>query len=336
MTSLPVKRRVQNLSIPSGFGYLEPYLQKFLEQHPHVDRNVLIMMPFATPASGSIFDVIAQELRDHGLIALRADQKALSPVLWWNLVTYMIGSSYGVVVYEPHRGIPFNPNVSIEAGFMLASDRPVLFLANDGLRALPVDFSGHIYKTYSAEVGILTASMRSAVRDWIENDLSYYDYGDKKLILFVSLGGTCRCVLGKAILSDLVDRNKVPGLIVDAAAVADPHHATISPSALEALRETGHEKWVIQHRPRKLCAYLQARADLIVLLTDSTLARRPNPATNVVTDQELFGVSVPNPYPDNEDEESVKKYRAARDQLECLITDKFGEILARAGARPMV
>lgn len=328
-------RRVQDLIIPSGFEYLDPYLKKLLGLHPHVDRNVFIMMPFSTSTSEPIFDVIANELQDHGLIALRADKKALCPVLWWNVVTYMLGSSYGVVVYEPRGDIPFNPNVSIEAGFMLALDRPVLLLANARLQKLPVDFSGHIFKTYNPSEDALVGSVRQAVRDWIEHDLSYYDYGDKKLILFVSLGGTCRCVLGKAILADLVDRNKIP-VTVDAAAITDPHHAVVSPSAVKAIRETGREKWIDKHRPRKLCAYLQGRADLIIALTDTTFARRPDSATKVVTDRELFGVSIANPYPDNEDEESLNKYRAVRDQLDDLITQNFDEILARAGALPAV
>ena len=234
-----MKRRFQDLPIPSGFAYLEPYLQKFVAMHPHVDRNVFVMMPFSTAKSDSIFDAVRKELQYHGLIALRADQKALAPVLWWNVVTYMLGSSYGIVVYEPRDEIPFNPNVSIEAGFMLALDRPVLLLAAEHLKKLPVDFSGHIFKTYHGDGGELEISAYSAIRDWVEHDLSYFDYGEKKLVLFVSLGGTCRCVLGKAILADLADRNKIAGLAVDAAAIADPHHATINPSALKAIRETG-------------------------------------------------------------------------------------------------
>ena len=85
------------------------------------------MMPFSTPTAESMYEAVAKELDDHGLIALRADMKAFSPVLWWNVVTYMLGSSYGIVIYEPTSNVPFNPNVSIEAGFMLALDRPVLF-----------------------------------------------------------------------------------------------------------------------------------------------------------------------------------------------------------------
>jgi hypothetical protein len=134
----------------------------------------------------------------------------------------MLSSSYGIVIYEPSGKVHFNPNVSIEAGFMLALDRPVLFLANEKLRGLPVDFAGHIFKTYKSNPDKVGGSARDAVRDWIEHDLSYYDYGKKKLVLFVSLGGTCRCVMGKAILADLADKKKISGLAVEAAAVADP------------------------------------------------------------------------------------------------------------------
>jgi protein-tyrosine-phosphatase len=325
--------RAQDMTIPDGFGYLDRHLREFTRLHPHLDRNTFIMMPFSGPSSDSIFKAVAAELADHGLVPLRADQRAFAPVLWWNVVTYMLGSSYGLVVYEPYDKITFNPNVSIEAGFMLALDRPVLFLANESLSRLPTDFSGHIYKTYSPARRTLTRTTRTAVRDWIENDLSYYDYGHRRLVLFVSLGGTCRCVMGKAILTDLVDRHKIAGLVVDAAAVADPHHSTISPPALRAITETGRERWIDRHRPRKLCAYLQDRANLIIMLTGGPLARPTATGPKVVTDLELFGESVPNPYPDTEDEESLVKYRNVRDQLERLIELNFDEIVERAGAR---
>lgn len=294
------------------------------------------MMPFSTAASESIFATVNSELVNHGLISLRADMKAFSPVLWWNVVTYMLGSSYGVVIYEPRDNVPFNPNVSIEAGFMLALDRPVLLLVNGRLQSLPVDFAGHIFKSYDSSGDTLEATVRSSVKDWIQHDLSYYDYADKKLIVFVSLGGTCRCVMAKAILSDLLDKNKLSGVAVEAAAIADPHHATVSPSAVKAIAEISCDRWIQNDRPRKLCQYLQERADLIIAITDQPLARRPSSSDNVVTDKEFLGVTIPNPYPDNEDEESLAKYREVRDQLQHVISERLDRILERAGAVPFV
>ena len=321
----------QEMIIPAGFRYLESSLDKFARVHPHLDRNVFVAMPFSGSRADLIFKAVSAELSDHGLVPLRADQRAFASSLWWNVLTYMLGSSYGVTIYEPHEDIPFNPNVSIEAGFMLALDRPVLFLANETLSKLPTDFSGFIYKTYSSAMNLLTRTARIGVRDWIEHDLSYYDYGNKKLVLFVSLGGTCRCVMGKAILADLADRHKISGLAVDAAAVADPHHSAISPSAFKAIAETKRQEWIAEHRPRKLCAYLQKRADLIIMLTGGPLAR-PTPAgPRVITDLELFGESVPNPYPDTGNEESLVKYRNVRDQLDRLIEANLNSIIERAG-----
>jgi protein-tyrosine-phosphatase len=79
---------------------------------------------------------------------------------------------------------------------------------------------------------------------------------------------------------------------------------------------------------------LQDRADLIIAVTDRQLAREPNTSTKVVTDEELFGVSIPNPYPDNEDEESLEKYREVCAGMERVIEEHFDEILDRAGAVP--
>ena len=187
------------LVIPAGFEYLEGAIAKFRKLYPHFDRNVFIMMPFSSPYTESIYQAITSEVEAHGLIPLRADMQTFSPMLWWNVVTYMIGSAYGITIYQQIGTIPFNPNVSIEAGFMMALDRPVLLLAESELKGLPVDFSGHIYKSFNSKS--LSSSIGQAVKDWVERDLSYYNYGNKKVIVFVSIGGTCRCVMAKGILS---------------------------------------------------------------------------------------------------------------------------------------
>lgn len=328
--------RSQRPTIPAGFEYIKPYLNKFLKRFPHIDRNVLVMMPFSTPSANAVYEAVRAEVQDHGLIALRADSHAFSPILWWNVVTCMLGSTYGVVVYEPVNDIPFNPNVSIEAGFMRALDKSVLFLATDELGAMPVDFAGHIFKTYSANPRRLRNSIHDAVKDWIENDLSYYDYRDKRLVVFVSLGGTCRCVMGKAILADAFDKAKLSGLTVEAAAIADPHHATVSPSAVKAVREIGCDTWIEGHRPRKLCPYLQERADLIIVLTDGSLARQSQRSDKVIRDTQLFGFHVPNPYPDSDDDASLKRYRDVRDAMQRAIDNKLPQIIELAGGTPEV
>lgn len=324
-----MKQRGQELTVPPGFGYLRGYLEKFAKAYPHLDRNVFIMMPFAGEIAASIHGHVAEGLEALGLIPLRADDRSFAPSLWWNVVTYMLGSSYGIAVYEPQGDVPFNPNVSIEAGFMTALDRPILFLLNEYHRRLPVDWSGHLFKVYRP--GNLESSIRACVSDWILKDLSYFDYGAKKVVVFVSLGGTCRCVLAKGLLSQKLHDAKITNIAVEAAAIADPHHATVSPSAIRALEEVGCAAWLAGHRPRKLSAYLQGRADLIIALTDGGLARSPTSANKVVTDMELFGRKITNPYPDADDESSLNKYRATRSELVSALEESMGRILTRVG-----
>jgi len=324
-----MQKRQQDLVIPSGFEYLRTYLEKFTKAYPHLDRNVFIMMPFSGEVAVRMHQAISEALDKHGLIPLRADGRTFAPSLWWNVVTYMLGSSYGIVVYEPEGDIPFNPNVSIEAGFMSALDCPVLFLLNEYHQKLPVDWSGHLFKFYRPVN--LAGSVADCVSDWVLKDLSYFDYGNKKVIVFVSLGGTCRCVLAKGLLSQKLHDAKIANIAVEAAAVADPHHATVSPSAIRALQEVGCDSWLVGHRPRKLSAYLQNRADLIVALTDGGLARSPESADKVVTDVELFGRKITNPYPDTEDDESLNKYRATRSELMAALEESMDQILHRVG-----
>jgi protein-tyrosine-phosphatase len=329
-----MERKQILMGLPSGFEYLNQWYEKFLNHFPHTNRNVFVMMPFTARRTNQIYEAASLAIEHHGLIPLRADLVEFTPALWWNVLIYMIGSAYGIVIYEPKDGIPFNPNVSIEAGFMLGLDRQVLLLSNQKNASLPVDFSGRKFKTFDSRN--ISETVNKAVSDWIEKDISYFPYGRRKLIIFTSLGGTCRCVMAKAILRDRLERLKIATATVDAAAVADPHHNRISPSAIRVLDEIGCSKWIKDDRPRKLSPYLQDRADLIIALTDSRLARAPDRPEKIITDVDLFGFRITNPYPDKEDDDSIVEYRNSRKQIAAGIDATLEKILDLSEAAPRI
>ena len=132
----------------------------------------------------------------------------------------------------------------------------------------------------------------------------------------------------------MLSQHKITSIAVEAAAVADPAHATISPSGVKALDEIGCIDWVKDHRPRKLSSYLQERADLIIALTDSKLPRPALPSTKWIRDIDLFGIAVSNPYPDTLDEASLERYRKTREELSEVINLKFNDILEKIDAIP--
>jgi hypothetical protein len=55
-----------------------------------------------------------------------------------------------------------------------------------------------------------------------------------------------------------------------------------------------------------------------------------------MSDEHLFGESIMNPYPDNEDEKSLKRYRKSRKQIEDAIDKNLDKLLQLIGATPTI
>ena len=57
----------------------------------------------------------------------------------------------GIAVFERIESDDFNPNVSLEVDYMMATGRPVCLLKDKTLRALPSDLVGRLYKSFDAQ-----------------------------------------------------------------------------------------------------------------------------------------------------------------------------------------
>jgi len=133
-------------------------------------RNVFIMMRYSdTPQFRVLEHTLRIALAEYGLIARLAKDACLSDDLWENIRTYMEGSTFGIAVFEEIDQRDFNPNVSLELGFMYARRRRCLLLKDKRMPRLPTDTCGKIYRdfdTYDIEV-----SVRDQVITWCERDL---------------------------------------------------------------------------------------------------------------------------------------------------------------------
>jgi hypothetical protein len=134
------------------------------------DRNVFVMMRYAdTPKFIEIEASIRNTLSSYGLIARLAKDRALSDDLWENIRLYMSSARYGVAVFEEIDRRDFNPNISLELGYMYALGRRCLLLKDKRMPRLPTDTCGKIYRdfdTYS-----VAESVSSQVKAWCETDL---------------------------------------------------------------------------------------------------------------------------------------------------------------------
>jgi hypothetical protein len=150
--------------------YLEPHLRRFLEDHPEPSRNVFIMMRFSeSDQMKQIHQAIAAGLQEHGLNALRADDRDYTGDLWSNIEVYLTGCQYGIAVFEDIEKRDFNPNVSLELGYFMGRNKRTLLLKEKRLPSMPSDVVHRLYKEFDGYD--IENSVKREVGHWISKDL---------------------------------------------------------------------------------------------------------------------------------------------------------------------
>lgn len=162
--------RLRRLGDLSGVQHLEPYLREFLNDHPDPDSNVLVMMRFLKStqldeAHAAIKDTFAAR----GFHAVRADDRDYTGELWSNIEVYLTGCRYGIAVFEDIESRDFNPNVSLELGYMLGRRKRCLILKEKRLPDLPADVMHRLYKPF--DMFDVAGSVSREVARWIDVDL---------------------------------------------------------------------------------------------------------------------------------------------------------------------
>jgi hypothetical protein len=127
-------------------------LARFRGDFPDHSRLAFIMMQFGTSsAHRKILAGIRSALDPHGLVGLRADDKQYHDDLYFNILTYIYGVRFGIAVFERIEADAFNPNVSLEVGYMLALGKSVCFLKDRTLRTLHTDLVGKLYRSFDPQ-----------------------------------------------------------------------------------------------------------------------------------------------------------------------------------------
>jgi hypothetical protein len=127
-------------------------LQKFFQDHPDFDRNAFVMMSFGeTKAHTAIINAIRGTLGKYGIEALRADDKEYHEDLFPNVLTYIHGCKFGVAIFERLEEEYFNPNVSLEVGYIRALHKPICLLKDKTLKMLNTDLVGKLYKSFDPQ-----------------------------------------------------------------------------------------------------------------------------------------------------------------------------------------
>ena len=142
-------------------------IEEFKESY---ETNVFIMMRYRDDEKYQLIEsAIKSALSKYGLTSRLAKDRAFFDNLWDNIVFYMKNSKYGLSVFEEIDDREFNPNISMELGYLYALDRRCLLLKDKRMPRLPTDICGKIYKdfdTYDIE-----KSIQNKITEWCKNDL---------------------------------------------------------------------------------------------------------------------------------------------------------------------
>jgi hypothetical protein len=152
---------ISNPEIASG-------LEKFKTDYPIGSKTAFIVMQFeGTKPHKGIVACIKNTLKKYKIEALRADDKQYMDDLFPNVKVYMHGCDFGLAVFDRITEDDFNPNVSLEVGYMLGMGKDVLLLKDKTLKSLPTDLTGKLYKEF--DTTDIESTMPQQIDKWLSD-----------------------------------------------------------------------------------------------------------------------------------------------------------------------
>lgn len=160
-----VEKRFGNESVSNP--ELIETIKNFRKDFPD-SPTAFIMMKFSdSKIHTEITKVIRKVLATHSITGLRSDDKEYSDDLFTNIKTYMYGCDFGISVIERIESNEFNPNVSLETGYMMGLNKNVCILKDKTLPSLQSDLVGKIYRPFDTQD--IQNSVKSQLEKWLKD-----------------------------------------------------------------------------------------------------------------------------------------------------------------------
>lgn len=297
-----------------------------LFDYPNPRSNAFLMMRFQdTPQHADIHRSLKDSFAYYGINLLRADDKSYADSLWANICAYIEACSMGVAVFEQIHSDDFNPNVSIELGYMMALRKPVLLLKEKHLKSMPTDVVAQLYKPFDSYN--IYESAQKSIFEWLK-DIGVAKGEAERLVLFVSHGGTCRCAMAKVILLRALSKRQLPfRLRVESVAYHFGGTNFASNNARRVVYEVYGDDLLADHRVLRRSPGLIGEADLILVMSSDLKEGFPEEKT--FNFNEFFGFQgdVVNPWPDDQDDEGKIRYRQCCSYFKNILAQNYMQII---------
>lgn len=171
------KQNLQRLSIASDYKiereipvHIVKSVEKIKSDYEGKKIGFLIMQ-FGT---GGHYDSIVQAIKDtlanHNIVVLRADEKEYHPDLYYNILSYIYASDFGIAVFERIKDDSYNPNVAFEVGYMFGINKDVCLLKERSLKNLHTDIIGRIYKEF--DIQDIETTISKNLMQWCDDNIT--------------------------------------------------------------------------------------------------------------------------------------------------------------------
>lgn len=141
----------------------------------------------------------------------------------------------------------------------------------------------------------------------------------RRLLIFVSAGGTCRDPMAKVIAEKMIEENapELEGLVVEGRALMDTSKDEPSHAARVAVRELYGDDLLRGYAPRRISDADMRHADLILVMAEDLLHKDTLPEEKTYLFKEFFGSKgdVEDPWPDGRDQLTLERYRKCAEEL---------------------
>lgn len=153
-------------------GNLSEAMERFYRDFPPSKPVGFIIMRFGkTPEHYEIQAVLEEVSEETKVPLIRADYETYHSNLFENVRIYLYGCSFGIAVFEDAEEKGFNPNVSLEVGYLLALGKPVLLLKSSSLSQMPTDIMSELYYSYNAN-SRSNARTKNHILKWISQNVN--------------------------------------------------------------------------------------------------------------------------------------------------------------------
>jgi len=158
----------------------------------------------------------------------------------------------------------------------------------------------------------------------------------RRLLVFVSSGGTCRDPMAKVIAEKLI-QDRVPELkdlkVEGRALLKSTSKSEASHAARMAIRDLFGEDLLADYVPLSISARDIERSDLILVMAADLLHKDELPARKTYIFKEFFGFrgDVEDPWPDGRDEETLTRYRATAEEIKTVMESGIDRLVRTLG-----